>query len=89
MVCTCKEERGLYLLRLRTSGANVRFQCCDCRVSDGVCLVGWKLFAGNHRISPQRLKRLGWEAVETSRVPLMDSLPHDIEVIAHEQKAAS
>ncbi|KAH9483165.1 Oxidase ucsJ [Psilocybe cubensis] len=41
----------------------------------------WKLFAANHRAVPQRLKRLGWKATETSKLPLLESLPKEVEAV--------
>ncbi|KDR74322.1 hypothetical protein GALMADRAFT_250148 [Galerina marginata CBS 339.88] len=45
---------------------------------------GWRVLGGNNRVDPQRLKRLGWEATETNRVPLLKSLPLELEVALHE-----
>ncbi|PPQ86759.1 hypothetical protein CVT25_012404 [Psilocybe cyanescens] len=41
----------------------------------------WRLFASNHRGVPQRLKRLGWEATESKKLPLLESLPREVEVV--------
>ncbi|KAJ3507823.1 hypothetical protein NLJ89_g6086 [Agrocybe chaxingu] len=47
--------------------------------------VGWHLMGGNERVNPQRLKKLGWVPVETKKLPLLESLPAEVEVAIQEQ----
>jgi len=45
----------------------------------------WLLLGSNHRASPQRLKRLGWEPTETKKFSLLQSLPLEVEVALQEE----
>ncbi|KIM42745.1 hypothetical protein M413DRAFT_444414 [Hebeloma cylindrosporum] len=47
---------------------------------------GWALMGGNHRVDTQRLRKLGWEAKETKKVPLLESLPLELEVAIRERQ---
>ncbi|KDR74351.1 hypothetical protein GALMADRAFT_70749 [Galerina marginata CBS 339.88] len=44
----------------------------------------WRLLASNNRVKPQRMKRLGWEATETKKISLLESLPREVEVAFEE-----
>ncbi|KAF9476477.1 NAD(P)-binding protein [Pholiota conissans] len=41
---------------------------------------GWKLLGGNHRVTAERLKKLGWEATESKKVSLLESLPEEVDM---------
>ncbi|KAI6044874.1 hypothetical protein EDC04DRAFT_271088 [Pisolithus marmoratus] len=40
---------------------------------------GWSLLGGNLIVKPERLAKLGWEPVETKKIPLLESLPSMID----------
>ncbi|TFK35052.1 hypothetical protein BDQ12DRAFT_760575 [Crucibulum laeve] len=46
---------------------------------------GWSLMGSNLVAIPQRLKRLGWEATETNKKSLLDSLSEEVEVALKEE----
>ncbi|KAF8954259.1 hypothetical protein BDZ97DRAFT_1677262 [Flammula alnicola] len=41
---------------------------------------GWRLLGCNHRVSAERLKKLGWEATESRKISMMDSLPEEVDM---------
>ncbi|RDB15631.1 hypothetical protein Hypma_004030 [Hypsizygus marmoreus] len=41
---------------------------------------GWSLMGGNQIVTSHRLRRLGWEPVETKKKSLMESLPEELEL---------
>ncbi|KAF8891086.1 NAD(P)-binding protein [Gymnopilus junonius] len=45
---------------------------------------GWVVFASNHRGDADRLKALGWVPTETKALPLLESLPREVEVAIEE-----
>ncbi|KAI6044884.1 hypothetical protein EDC04DRAFT_2599235 [Pisolithus marmoratus] len=44
---------------------------------------GWSLLGGNLFVKPERLAKLGWEPIETKKVPLLESLPSMIDAALH------
>ncbi|KAF8185146.1 hypothetical protein BJ912DRAFT_880746 [Pholiota molesta] len=41
---------------------------------------GWKLLGCNHRVTAERAKKLGWEATESMKVSLFDTLAEEIDM---------
>ncbi|KAF8164777.1 hypothetical protein B0H34DRAFT_779869 [Crassisporium funariophilum] len=49
-------------------------------ITDALGEFGWILMGGSHRVNPQRLKKLGWEATETKKKSLLESLTEELEL---------
>ncbi|KIJ16255.1 hypothetical protein PAXINDRAFT_114072 [Paxillus involutus ATCC 200175] len=48
-------------------------------VVDPLGHYGWSLLGGNQFVKSQRLAKLGWEATETKKLPLLESFPDALE----------